>query len=93
LFSAVQVHIHDDDSENGKYNNSKKRGGFNKTVSSGRTLSYWCFNPGVAMEVLNKCGIRNIILTSGTLSPLDSFAYELQTYDEHACATTYNCAR
>jgi hypothetical protein len=35
------------------------------------------------MEVLNKCGIRNIILTSGTLSPLDSFAYELQTYVAH----------
>nr|CAD1824209.1 unnamed protein product [Ananas comosus var. bracteatus] len=42
-----------------------------------RTLSWWCFNPGLAMEEFVKLGIRSIILTSGTLSPLDSFAMEL----------------
>lgn len=44
-----------------------------------RTLNFWCFNSGVAMKPLNSSGIRSFILTSGTLSPLDSFAYELQT--------------
>ncbi|CAJ2661268.1 unnamed protein product [Trifolium pratense] len=43
-----------------------------------RTLSWWCFNPGIALEEFGKNGVRSIILTSGTLSPLDSFAEELK---------------
>ncbi|CAK8535776.1 unnamed protein product [Lathyrus sativus] len=43
-----------------------------------RTLSWWCFNPGIALEGFAKEGVRSIILTSGTLSPLDSFAEELK---------------
>ncbi len=44
-----------------------------------RTVSYWCFSPGVAMKSLvTSQHIRNVLLTSGTLSPMDSFAYELQ---------------
>ncbi|KAJ0985594.1 hypothetical protein J5N97_003950 [Dioscorea zingiberensis] len=42
-----------------------------------RTLSWWCFNPGLAMEEFIRMGVRSIILTSGTLSPLDTFALEL----------------
>ncbi|KAJ8773449.1 hypothetical protein K2173_004279 [Erythroxylum novogranatense] len=42
-----------------------------------RMLSWWCFNPGIAMEEFSKLGVGSIILTSGTLSPLDSFAHEL----------------
>eukprot|EP00794_Sanderia_malayensis_P019946 gene19946-21899_t len=49
----------------------------NKRSSSGRTLSYWCFNPGLSMKDLMSNGIRTLILTSGTLSPLDSFTSEL----------------
>uniref|UniRef100_H2YDL1 Regulator of telomere elongation helicase 1 homolog n=1 Tax=Ciona savignyi TaxID=51511 RepID=H2YDL1_CIOSA len=44
----------------------------------GRTISFWCFSPGYAMNNLVNCGVRNIILTSGTLSPLESFTSELQ---------------
>lgn len=43
-----------------------------------RTLSWWCFNPGIAMEEFSRLGVRSIILTSGTLSPMDSFADELK---------------
>ncbi|XP_016472027.2 regulator of telomere elongation helicase 1 homolog isoform X2 [Nicotiana tabacum] len=43
-----------------------------------RTLSWWCFNPGIAMEQFSKLGVGSIILTSGTLSPMDSFAEELK---------------
>ncbi|XP_057773006.1 regulator of telomere elongation helicase 1 homolog isoform X2 [Salvia miltiorrhiza] len=43
-----------------------------------RTLSWWCFNPGIAMEEFSRLGVRSIILTSGTLSPMDSFAEELK---------------
>ncbi|XP_015071243.1 regulator of telomere elongation helicase 1 homolog isoform X2 [Solanum pennellii] len=43
-----------------------------------RTLSWWCFNPGIAMEQFSRLGVGSIILTSGTLSPMDSFADELK---------------
>ncbi|XP_031498031.1 regulator of telomere elongation helicase 1 homolog isoform X2 [Nymphaea colorata] len=42
-----------------------------------RTLSWWCFNPGIAMEEFVRLGIHSIILTSGTLCPMESFALEL----------------
>lgn len=41
------------------------------------TLSYWCFSPGQAMTALSDMQVRSILLTSGTLSPLGSFAAEL----------------
>lgn len=43
-----------------------------------RTLSWWCFNPGIAMQEFARMGVGSIILTSGTLSPMDSFAQELK---------------
>ena len=45
-------------------------------TSSYRVLSYWCFNPGLSMKSLSQCGVRSFLFTSGTLSPLDSFAAE-----------------
>nr|XP_053647148.1 LOW QUALITY PROTEIN: regulator of telomere elongation helicase 1 homolog [Cherax quadricarinatus] len=44
----------------------------------GRLISYWCFNPGFGMKDLSELGVKSIILTSGTLSPIDSFTAELQ---------------
>eukprot|EP00002_Diphylleia_rotans_P000223 TRINITY_DN10114_c0_g1_i1.p1 TRINITY_DN10114_c0_g1~~TRINITY_DN10114_c0_g1_i1.p1 ORF type:complete len:548 (+),score=68.82 TRINITY_DN10114_c0_g1_i1:68-1711(+) len=44
--------------------------------SGGRTLSYWCFRPGITMSQFSHLP-RSILLTSGTLSPMESFAYEL----------------
>ncbi|KFP84246.1 Fanconi anemia group J protein, partial [Acanthisitta chloris] len=38
-------------------------------------LSFWCLNPAVAFSDLNE--VRTIVLTSGTLSPMDSFSSEL----------------
>ena len=40
-------------------------------------LSYWCFNAALAMRALAGLGVRSIVLTSGTLAPLNSFAAEL----------------
>lgn len=34
-------------------------------------------SPSVAIKSLQKCGIHNLIITSGTLSPLESFEYEM----------------
>ncbi|XP_078507813.1 regulator of telomere elongation helicase 1 [Lissotriton helveticus] len=44
----------------------------------GKILSYWCFSPGFTMNDLVRQGVRTILLTSGTLAPLSSFAMEMQ---------------
>lgn len=41
------------------------------------TLSYWCFSPGQAMAALAALLVRSVLLTSGTLAPLEPFAHEL----------------
>lgn len=51
---------------------------FAMRTKKGRTLSYWCFSPGIAMRELKSLGVRSVVLTSGTLSPMDSYAAELQ---------------
>eukprot|EP00117_Sycon_ciliatum_P014492 scpid19663/ scgid14733/ Regulator of telomere elongation helicase 1 len=43
----------------------------------GRVLSYWCFSPGRAMCEMVRHGIHSLIMTSGTLSPLESFSSEM----------------
>jgi regulator of telomere elongation helicase 1 len=43
-----------------------------------RVVNYWCFSPGVAMEELKRLGVRSILLTSGTLSPMDAFREDLK---------------
>lgn len=37
----------------------------------------WCFHPGFSLNSLVRCNIRTLILTSGTLKPMDSFQAEL----------------
>ncbi|KAF9161783.1 Fanconi anemia group J protein [Actinomortierella ambigua] len=43
-----------------------------------KTLSFWCLSPGVVFRELG-WSTRSVVLTSGTLSPMESFASELQT--------------
>ena len=43
-----------------------------------RILNFWAFSPGIAMEELKKLGVRTIILTSGTLSPMASFKEDMK---------------
>lgn len=52
-------------------------GGSGSAAHSGPTLSFWCFTPGVAMRALKEKGARCVVLASGTLSPMSSFASEL----------------
>ncbi|XP_039176776.1 Fanconi anemia group J protein isoform X2 [Crotalus tigris] len=40
------------------------------------SLNFWCLNPAVAFSNLSSV-VRSIVLTSGTLSPMDSFSSEL----------------
>ncbi|XP_023240992.1 regulator of telomere elongation helicase 1 homolog isoform X2 [Centruroides sculpturatus] len=50
---------------------------FKKSPKKGWTLYYWCFSPELSMMDLIQQGVHSLILTSGTLSPLNSFAAEL----------------
>lgn len=54
-----------------------KVAGQNGQAKQGRTISYWCFAPSLAMEELAALKVRSIIVTSGTLSPLPSYSIEL----------------
>uniref|UniRef100_A0A8C5HBJ2 Regulator of telomere elongation helicase 1 n=1 Tax=Gouania willdenowi TaxID=441366 RepID=A0A8C5HBJ2_GOUWI len=79
LFVWQQVHIHKDNS-NHKRNPSTDLWASSSSSSNkqGNILSYWCFSPGFSMQDLINQGVRCIILTSGTLSPLSSFTSEMR---------------
>ncbi|XP_072096477.1 regulator of telomere elongation helicase 1 isoform X2 [Mobula birostris] len=72
-----KVHIHPDNSGNKKQQRTDLWTS-SVTRKHGKILSYWCFCPGYSMAELVRQGIRSIILTSGTLSPLSSFTSEMQ---------------
>ncbi|UJR25139.1 hypothetical protein I4U23_006498 [Adineta vaga] len=42
-----------------------------------KKIHYWCLSPGFAMRQLCMQNTRSILLTSGTLSPIDSFKSQL----------------
>ena len=42
-------------------------------IRSARSLGFWCFNPGLGFKKIIDLKPRTVILTSGTLSPMDSF--------------------
>jgi regulator of telomere elongation helicase 1 len=52
-------------------------GGSSAGKMMARTVSYWCFAPSEAMRELANLDVRSILVTSGTLSPLESYALEL----------------
>lgn len=43
-----------------------------------RQINFWAFSPGIAIEELKQLGVRSIIMTSGTLSPMASFKDDLK---------------
>ena len=65
--------------EESKKNHKNDIWGAKKTVSKtdGKLISYWCFSPGFSMQNLMEQGVRSVVLTSGTLSPLNPFISEL----------------
>ncbi|XP_063810095.1 Fanconi anemia group J protein isoform X3 [Pseudophryne corroboree] len=65
----------DDVDENGFFARPKNRRSVRqKTLVY--TLNFWCLNPAVAFSELSG-DVRTIVLTSGTLSPMESFSSEL----------------
>ncbi|PFX28485.1 Regulator of telomere elongation helicase 1 [Stylophora pistillata] len=73
-----KVHIQLEPDSNKKKKNLDVWTTGSKFSKQGRTLSYWCFSPGHAMIDLMSYGVRTVVLTSGTLSPLESFRAEMQ---------------
>nr|AAR27235.1 DEAH helicase isoform 2 [Mus musculus] len=74
---SYKVHIHPETS----HRRAAKRSDAWSTTASrkqGKVLSYWCFSPSQSMRELVCQGVRTLILTSGTLAPLSSFALEMQ---------------
>ncbi|KAM6147781.1 regulator of telomere elongation helicase 1 [Erethizon dorsatum] len=74
---SYKVHIHPD---TGPRRAAQRSDAWSTTASrkQGKVLSYWCFSPGHSMRELVCQGVRTLILTSGTLAPLSSFALEMQ---------------
>lgn len=48
------------------------------TATKSWTLNLYCLSPSVAMTQLIKLGVKCVVITSGTLSPLDSFESEME---------------
>lgn len=51
-------------------------------VKNNLKFHLWCFHSGFAMSNLRGCGIRSVILASGTLKPFNVLAEELDTHFE-----------
>ncbi|XP_040049052.2 regulator of telomere elongation helicase 1 isoform X2 [Gasterosteus aculeatus] len=74
-----KVHIHRDNSYHKKAQSTDVWASHSSSSKKpGNILSYWCFSPGFSMQDLKSQGVRCIILTSGTLSPLSSFTCEMR---------------
>jgi len=71
------IYIHDEE-DTGTYQQKFKKGKrtFNtKSMArdTNRKIGFWCFNAGIGMKSIANLKPRSILLTSGTLSPMDSF--------------------
>ncbi|XP_054857838.1 Fanconi anemia group J protein [Eublepharis macularius] len=63
----------DPEDANGFFTRAKRKSRHKTAV---QMLSFWCLNPAVAFSDVSD-NVRSIVLTSGTLSPMDSFSSEL----------------
>ena len=72
LAKAQSYRVHLTQTVAAKPMSSSGRGKYQDAGSGGRTLSYWCFAPSEAMRELANLKVRSILVTSGTLSPLES---------------------
>ena len=43
-----------------------------------KVINFWCFSTGVALSELSGLGIKSMLLTSGTLSPLEALKEDLR---------------
>lgn len=50
----------------------------NKPAITKRIINYWCFSTGVALKELVALGIRSVLITSGTLSPMEAMKEDMR---------------
>lgn len=50
----------------------------NSSVGKKRVINFWCFCTGVALKELKDQGVRSLVLTSGTLSPMEAMKEDLR---------------
>jgi regulator of telomere elongation helicase 1 len=48
------------------------------TAGSAVVFHFWCMSPSIAVAELKPLGVKSFIVTSGTLSPMQSFASEMR---------------
>lgn len=60
-------------------------GGYQQVSATGappprmkRVVNYWCFSTGVAMAELQALGVKSMLLTSGTLSPMAALREDIK---------------
>ncbi|XP_014223944.1 regulator of telomere elongation helicase 1 homolog [Trichogramma pretiosum] len=72
---CYKVYIQKDQPKKASNNSWESKNKINKT--EGKLICYWCFSPGFGMQNMLDQGVRSVILTSGTLSPLKPFISEI----------------
>ncbi|KAE9347919.1 Regulator of telomere elongation helicase 1 [Phytophthora rubi] len=75
--SAKNYRVHIQEVRERPSNTGRLFNGGRKNKSTIRVFNYWCFHPGVAFREICANNVHNVILTSGTLSPLDTTVKEL----------------
>ncbi|XP_024945815.1 regulator of telomere elongation helicase 1 homolog isoform X2 [Cephus cinctus] len=77
VMQCYKVHIQFEESKKNYKNDGWEIKKPSSTKNEGKLISYWCFSPGFGMKQLVEQGIRSVIITSGTLSPLKPTISEL----------------
>ena len=75
----LYIYDEEEDTNQLRFKKNKKSLGRNwaTSVITNRKIGFWCFNAGIGMKSIANLKPRSIILTSGTLSPMDSFQSEM----------------
>ncbi|XP_019699354.1 regulator of telomere elongation helicase 1 homolog isoform X2 [Harpegnathos saltator] len=76
VMRCYKVHIQIEEQKK-NYKNDVWESKKTTTKTDGKLISYWCFSPGFGMQQMVEQGVRSVVLTSGTLSPLKPFISEL----------------
>ncbi|XP_065827225.1 Fanconi anemia group J protein-like isoform X2 [Oscarella lobularis] len=76
--AAGRTLLHGDDENSGRRSFGSRRSGGGGDRYTVHSVNFWCLNPAVVFSYMSSL-CRCIVLSSGTLSPMDTFASELGT--------------
>ena len=66
-----------------KYQDDQLQQMQNEIINSPNVMNFHCLNPGLGFKQIAEQGTRSIILTTGTLKPLDTVESQLQVKFDH----------